>query len=115
MHNVTGIALVAPPAAHVRAEGGSWTGRTTLDPTKARKARHGDCRAGGSGYNLTLLSDDSVSALAALGLEGFNLVAGPFQRSGHEPAHRVGLPTHFLHGVDKQMHSGRRMSRNISV
>ena len=58
---------------------------------------------------------DPVGALAALGLERFDLVPRAFQRSSHESADRVSLPAHLAHGVDKQMHSGRRMSRNISV
>jgi hypothetical protein len=82
---------------------------------RSRKARHGESRAGGRGKNLILLGVDAISPLASLGLEGFDLVAGLLHRAGHKPAHGMALPRHLLHGVDKQMHSGRRMSRNISV
>ena len=80
-----------------------------------QKARHGVAGRARKGNRVMLLRKDSVGALAALGLEGFNLVAGIFQRPGHKTANRMRLPAHLLHGVDKQMHSGRRMSRNISV
>ena len=63
-----------------------------------------------------MLADDRVNSFAVLTLGRFNcephLLA---ERAGEESAHAVGLPTHLIHGVDKQMHLGRRMNPNISA
>ena len=88
-------AHVARQFAHVRAEGRL---RRHPWPTK-QKSPPRQCRAGRSGKNLTLLGIDAVSALASLGLEGFNLVAGIFQRPGHKAANRMRLPAHLLHDL----------------
>ena len=37
------------------------------------------------------------------------------QRAADESPNAVGLPTGCLHGVDKQMHLGRRVSRYVSA
>lgn len=63
-----------------------------------------------------MLADDRVNSFAVLTLGGFyrepHLLA---QRAGEESAHAVGLPIRSGHGVDKQMHLGRRVSRNVSA
>ena len=46
-----------------------------------------------------LLGVDPIGALAALGLERFNLVARIFQRPGHKTANRMGLPAHLLNDL----------------
>ena len=62
-----------------------------------------------------MLLVDAVGPFSTLGLEGLDVVPGLLHRAGHEPADGVLLPAHLVHGVDKQMHLGRRVSRYVST
>src|ERR1039458_837666 len=80
------------------------------DAAESRTARRGRSRAGGSreGRCLTL---ELVYALAILALGGLNRAAHLLsQHTTDKTPHAVGHPPGCLHGVDKQMHFGRRAS-----
>ena len=63
-----------------------------------------------------MLADDGVNSFAVLTLDRFNLETHFLaQRAADESANAVRLPTGRLHGVDKQMHLGRRVSRYVST
>jgi len=49
-----------------------------------------------------MLCADPVGALAALGLEGFDGIAGLLQRAGHKAPDRVLLPAHLFHNLHQR-------------
>ena len=62
------------------------------------------------------LSLDPVGSLLPFRAEGLDFQAQFLgQRPADEAADRVRLPARQFHGVDKQMHLGRRMSRYVSA
>ena len=56
-----------------------------------------------------------VRPLAAFRLVALDGVTGLLHGPRHETSDRVLLPAHRAHGIDEQMHLGRRMSRYISA
>ena len=56
-------------------------------------------KPGGQEGRRTLLRVDPVAALALLGLERLDGIAGFLHRAGHEPADRVFLPAHLVHDL----------------
>ena len=50
---------------------------------------------------IQMLLADAVGPLAALGLEGLDLVSGLLHRAGHEPADGVPLPPHRVHDLSQ--------------
>jgi DNA modification methylase len=88
------IANIAPQLAHVRAGHRAWRWLTARPHSpQTRKARLG-CAGRAEGGSLMLLGIDAVAALPALGLEGFDRVAGLLHRSRREPANSVLEPAH---------------------
>jgi hypothetical protein len=80
-----GVARFVPQLAHVRAEAAAWTCGTTCHQKKKSLPRQR--RAGGPGKNLMLmlLRVEPVGALASVGLERFDFVAGPFRGASDNP------------------------------
>jgi hypothetical protein len=64
---------------------------------------------------VSMLRVDPVGALVPFRFEGLDLVARPLHGASHEPANGMRLPSHLLHGVDKQMHLRRRVSQYVSA
>jgi hypothetical protein len=84
------------------------------DGPKTRKARRSRSRAG-RGAGEAWLAVERVEPLA-IALFRLQLQAHLLtHRPGQESANRVRLPAGGLHGIDKQMHLGRRVSQYISA
>src|ERR1017187_9256835 len=82
---------------------------------ESRTARRGRSRADGrwEGRCLTL---ELINALAILALGGLNRAAHLLAEDAtDEPPDAVGHPPGCLHGVDEQMHLGRRVSPYVSA
>src|SRR5439155_12436345 len=77
-----------------------------------RKSRHPRGRRRG---NRSVLLRDLVDALAGFGLRRFDFEPVFLGGGGEEAPNAVGLPVGGLHGVDQQMHLGRRVSGYFSA
>ena len=61
------------------------------------------------------LLDGSVDAIAGLVLRRLDVELMLLGGGGEEAPHAVCLPLGCFHGIDKQMHLGRRVSRYVSA